>query len=192
MQLRFAAEPANGTTLVRSNLPQLAQMATGLKLDVATAPIQTPHAVYDLRASDVAAGKGLAAATLTSYRYLVGPSDAPVAAAEVLADAKGAAATVTGLNYGQFAPATARALTQVAALKAVATNSYEVRLLRYAAIPVMALWLVEDNGSDQIVYPLSPAPSVLKAETAYTPQDFLTALAPLTEARVKGDGQRVP
>jgi hypothetical protein len=100
MQLRFAAEPANGTTLVRSNLPHLAPMATGLKIDVATTPIQAPHAVYDLRANDVAAGKGLAAATLTSYRYLVGPSAAPVAAAEVLADAKGAAATVTGLNYG--------------------------------------------------------------------------------------------
>lgn len=92
MSLRYASEPTNGTLLVKQNLQRLVTRPNPLSekgVDVGSLAIQTPVAVYDLRADDIAAGKGLDAARFTSFRYLIGSADKPVAAAEVITDPSG-------------------------------------------------------------------------------------------------------
>jgi len=191
MPLRFAKEPNNGTSLVEKALNKLSTRTSPLSeraVDFSALQINQPQAVYDLHADAVAGGGGLESATFTGIRYLVGGGGANLAAAEVLVDGKGNATLVANLNYGQFVEATARALAQVATLAPVNSGSYEVRLLRFSAIALMALWLKSDPGGADIVYPLAPAPDVLKAEHSYSADDFVKAILPLAQQRAVKKG----
>ena len=149
MPLHFATEPKNGTALVQKALSKLATRPSPLSeraVDFNALQVQQPHAVYDLRADAIAHGDGLASAKASGFRYLIGTGGATVAAAEVLADANGNATLLANVNHGPYVEATARALAQVATLSAVGAGSYEVRLLRFSAIGLMALWLKPDAG----------------------------------------------
>ncbi len=186
MPLHFATEPKNGTLLVQKGLDKLSTRASplsGSAVNFSALQVQQPHAVYDLRADAVANGGGLASASASGIRYLVRDGGANIAAAEVLADATGTATLLANLNYGRYVEATARALEQVATLAPVKAGSYEVRLLRFSAIALMALWLKPDSGGADIIYPLAPAPDGLQAEQPYSADDFLKAILPLARKR---------
>ena len=192
MPLHFATEPKNGTALVQKALSKLATRPSPLSeraVDFNALQVQQPHAVYDLRADAIAHGDGLASAKASGFRYLIGTGGATVAAAEVLADANGNATLLANVNHGPYVEATARALAQVATLSAVGAGSYEVRLLRFSAIGLMALWLKPDAGGADIIYPLAPAPHGLQAERAYSVDEFLQAIVPLAQKRVGASGK---
>jgi hypothetical protein len=149
-----------------------------------TVTIKPSLAVYDLRADEVAAGRGLDSAHETEYHYLLSAGGAAVAAAEVHRDQAGAAAAlVANINYGPFVEATERALDSLSKRSDVQTGSYEARLLRFSAIYVMAIWLKADGGGTDLVYPL--AHDVLEAEKPYTAEDFLKAIVPLAKQRAE-------
>jgi hypothetical protein len=195
MPLHFAAEPINGSSLVHKGLGQLATRTSPLSargVDFGALQLSPPHAVYDLRADAVAKGGGLASATATGFRYLVKSGGASVAAGEVLADAGGAATLLANINYGPYVEATEKALTQAAKLPAVGAGSFEVRLLRFSAIAMMALWLKSDSGGADIIYPLDPAPLPLQAENPYSTADFIKAILPLAQKRAEKSGPSVP
>jgi acyl-CoA synthetase (AMP-forming)/AMP-acid ligase II len=192
MPLHFATEPKNGTALVQKALSKLATRPSPLSeraVDFNALQVQQPHAVYDLRADAIAHGDGLASAKASGFRYLIGTGGTTVAAAEVLADANGNATLLANVNHGPYVEATARALAQVATLSAVGAGSYEVRLLRFSAIGLMALWLKPDAGGADIIYPLAPAPDGLQAERAYSVDEFLQAIVPLAQKRVGASGK---
>jgi hypothetical protein len=71
----------------------------------------------------------------------------------------------------------------------VGAASYEVRLLRFSAIALMALWLKPDSGAADIIYPLAPAPDGLQAERAYAVDEFLAAIVPLAQKRIGSAGK---
>jgi hypothetical protein len=189
MPLHFATEPPkNGAALVEQGLTRLSKrpnVLSGRGVDFTKLQVQQPHAVYDLRADAVAAGGGLASATASGVRYMVDAGGTHVAAAEVVANPSGTGTILANLNYGRFVEATARAMTQTATLAAVSTGSYEVRLLRFSAIALMALWLKPDAAGSDIIYPLDPAPAGLQAEHPYSAGDFLKAIVPLAQKRVQ-------
>jgi hypothetical protein len=188
MPLRFAAGPANGIPLVQTGLRRLAARPSYLSSivsDFSSLQVSHPHPVYDLRADAIARGGGLETASLSGLRYLVEDGSATVAAAEVSMDGTGSATVLANLNYGPYVQATAQAVTEVATLTAVAAGSYEVRLLRFAAIYLMALWLKSDSGGADIIYPLAPAPPGLNAGQAYSPQDLVQIVRPLAQERVE-------
>ena len=53
----------------------------------------------------------------------------------------------------------------------------EARIVRIPALYVMALWLKDLDGDDDVVVPMAPAPPYLEANRPYTEQKFLKALA---------------
>ncbi len=196
MPLHFATEPRNGTALVFDGLNKISTRKSSplasRAVDFNALHVDQPHAVYDLRADVIAGGGNLTSASTTGFRYIVEGGGANVAAAEVLTDATGTATLLANLNYGPYVEATARALTQVATLASVSSGSYEVRLLRFSAIALMALWLKADSGGADIVYPLSPAPTGVQAEHAYSAEDFLAAIRPLAQKRAAKTSSMVP
>jgi len=196
MPLHFAPPPANGSTLVHAGLNRLSTRTSplsGTVVDFSALQLSQPHAVYDLRVAAVVAGRGLASATQTGFRYLVTGGDVAIAAAEVHAGTDGTATLLANINYGPYVEATAQALRQVAALPSVATAPYEVRLLRSAPIYLIALWLKPDSGTGDIIYPVAPAPPGLQAGQPYAEADFIRAILPLAEKRAaESDPRRVP
>jgi hypothetical protein len=152
-------------------------------VDFSALQIAQPHAIYDLRADAVANGGGLESAAFSGFRYLIAGGGATVAAAEVQADGAGNATLLANFNYGPFVEATAQALPRVTTLAPVSAASCEVRVLRFAAIGLMALWLKPDSGGADIVYPLAPAPAGLHAGQSYSSDDFIQAVLPLAQKR---------
>jgi hypothetical protein len=188
MTLHFATGPENGIALVQQGLSKLHLRADFLAtraIDFRTLQVSQPHAVYDLRADAIAGGAGLTSARLTGFRYLVqGGGGANIAAAEVLANATGTAPILANINYGPFVEATAQALARIQKLAAVNAGSYEVRLLRFSAIALMALWLKPDTGGADMIDPLAPAPAGLRAGQMYSAEDFVKAILPIVQKRI--------
>jgi hypothetical protein len=197
MPLHFAAEPVDGARLVKAGLARLANRPQPLPAGLVAAEVRSgqltpPHAVYDLRADEVAAGGGLETAHATAIRYLVETPNKTIAAAEVQTDSSGKATLLANLNFGPFVDATSRALTHLATLSQVAKGSYEARLLRFSAIPAMAIWLKAGAGGQDMVYPLAPAPAGLAAETPCSPADYLAAVLPIAKKRAAKTTVSVP
>jgi len=184
MSIRFAPEPKNGSTIVRAGLEKLAARRESLSsLAMEQATIEAPHAVYDLRADEIANGGGLETAHLSGFRYLVRKAGAAIAAAEVQTDQAGDASLLANVNYGPYVVASAMALNELSS-RALEEN-YEARLLRFAAIYLVAVWLKADTASADIVYPLQPTPAGIEAGRRYTVPQFLEAVVPLAQKRIR-------
>jgi hypothetical protein len=196
MPLRYAPEAPNAVALIRSGLSRLARRERGplqaraAGVDVQDMQIAPPHAVYDLRADEIARGGGLETARETGVRHLVQSAGSQVAAAELRTDQSGAANVLANVNFGPYVDATSRALNRLASLDQVRTGSYEARLLRFSAGMVMAIWLKPDSGGADIVYPLAPAPPPLEAERPYAAGEFLQAIRPIAEKRAASTSPR--
>lgn len=195
MPLHYDIGPQDGPAVVRSGLQRLANRNNQPNLDskaMATITVATPHAVYDLRADEIANGGGLETAHLTGFRYLVTKAGAPFAAAEVHGG-RGQALLLANLNYGPYVAATAGALADLARSNEAQQNVYEVRFLRFSAIYVAAIWLKSAAGGADVIVPLAPAPRGLEAGMHYSAENFLTAIRPLAQQRVnKTDSTKVP
>jgi hypothetical protein len=192
MPIRFAPEPRNASSIVRAGLDRLAVRESPLKIPqeaFSTLAMDSFHAVYDLRADEVAKGGGLETAHPTGFRYLVRSANAAIAAAEVHTDASGQASLLANLNYGPYVDATARAFNDLTATEPVRSGSYEARLLRFSAIYLVAIWLKADPPGSDIIYPLAPAPADLQAGRAYSVADFLRAIRPIAQKRTAATGK---
>jgi hypothetical protein len=145
--------------------------------------LAAPHAVHNLGLTDLEKPGRLADAPMTAWRYLVEEAGATVASAEVGVDAKGAVRGFDHLNEGPFAKATAAAQEAAAKLPQVRDGKVEARVIRIPALYVMALWLKDLDGDDDVVVPMAPAPPFLEANRPYSEREFLKALAGPAKAR---------
>jgi hypothetical protein len=139
--------------------------------------LASPHAVHNLRLADVAKPGRLADAPMIAWRYLVEEDGAAVASAEVGVDEQGDVRGFDHLNEGPFATATAAAEEAAAKLPQVRDGKVEARVIRIPALYVMALWLKDLDGDDDVVIPMAPAPPFLEANRPYTEREFLRAVA---------------
>ncbi|HSD02067.1 MAG TPA: hypothetical protein VLB81_06865 [Gaiellales bacterium] len=147
--------------------------------------LAAPLAVHNLRLSDLEKPGRLADAPMTAWRYLVEEAGATVASAEVSVDANGAVRGFDHLNEGPFVKATAAAQKAAAKLPQVRDGNVEARVIRIPALYVMALWLKNLDGDEDVVVPMAPAPAYLEANRPYTEQEFLRALAGPAKERAK-------
>jgi hypothetical protein len=143
------------------------------RADRARLAVALPHDVYAMGLDAIADGRGLDAARRVGRRCLVMEGDRPVAAAE-LSDPDGEGDLTT--TEGPFTDATARTVREVEAWPQVADGEYDLRLLRVPALYLMALWLKDRDGSQDLLIPLDPAPSGLEAGARYEEGDLLERL----------------
>ncbi len=142
-----------------------------------------PHAVYDLTLDRIAAGAGLEAAILTSYRHLVLGPEGVLGAAELRVgeDHETGQASV---QFGPFAAGLATALRAAESLAEIAGASFEVAVLRVSAVHLVALWLKRDAGGDDLLVPLPPAPDGVVAGKPITAAALMEWLRPRAASRL--------
>jgi hypothetical protein len=191
--------PRGGAAVLAANVTQLLrakQTPHGMKAEVHPEELHhsEPHPVYVATLDDLAAGKLLAAAKQTGWRYLLAQNDEVVAEAELTAavrgatGAKGAKAAkrgelaFAGLTHGPFTGATVDGLHAAERLPQVEKADYELRLLKVPAVYLVALWL--HGGNEDILVPLGQPPAGLKKNKAYTEAGVIRALR-ATVARTK-------
>ncbi len=143
-----------------------------------TRELALPHPVYDLRVTDIATGRGLEAAEETGSRHLVVEGDAAVAALEVSGPLASAGAEHLQVQTGPFAEATAAAVRLLEAHEAVQRASFEVRILRVAALHLVAVWLHALEGGEDLILALPPAPPDIRVDVPYSPAELLAVLLP--------------
>jgi len=128
----------------------------------------------------LAQGKLLEAARQTSWRYLLIQDNAAVAEAELSVGRRGAKGAAgrslefVGLTHGPFAAATIDALDAAERLPQVASDDYELRLLKIPAVYLVALWL--HGTREDILIPMGNAPGSLKSNQPYTESAVIAAL----------------
>ncbi len=152
--------------------PEYADRALG-GADPASLEAAVPHDVYTLGLEAVAAGEALDAAEPVGRRVLVMEGDRAIASAE-LADPDGGGGF--SATEGPYTEATADAVAEVETWPVVAGGEYELRVLRLPALYLMALWLKDRDGDDDLVVPLDPAPPGIEAGRGYSADELLGAL----------------
>src|SRR3569623_1932935 len=115
-----------------------------------------------------------------------------VAEAEVHVDTSGQAHLVANINYGPFVEESERAFAALASSPQVVGQTYEARVLRCAAIPVLAIWLKGDPERPDWVYPLPPAAPTITTGVLCTVQDFLQQIRPIARNRAASHRSSVP
>lgn len=178
MPLNLAGEPVGGPELIQSALGRLrargpVRLAAGGRAAVSAA---VPHPVFDLHLDELVAGAGLERVHPAGWRYLIMEGGRAVAAAEVDTDTGGNATAVSVVNTGPFVAATREGIQQAEALPDVQQGAFDLTLLRVAALYVIALWLKNSQGGDDIIIPLPPAPPYLTPGQTYRPEEFLQRL----------------
>jgi hypothetical protein len=169
----------------RSEAPGRARVRSLREVGAGGRRLSAPHAVHNLRLTDLTKHGRLADAPMTAWRYLVEEDGAAVASAEVGVDRTGNVRGFDHLNEGPFVQATAAAERAAAKLPQVRDGRVEARIVRIPALYVMALWLKDLDGDDDVVIPMAPAPQFLEANRPYTEREFLNALAGPARARAK-------
>jgi hypothetical protein len=149
--------------------------------------LAAPHPVYTLTLQDAVGQQSVDAATATAWRYLVQDGRKAIASAEALLRGPQEVESFSRFNEGPFVRSTERAIVMAESLPDVADGTYEVRVLQAPAVYVVALWLKDRRGDQDILIPLDPAPSELEAGQCYTDADFMAVLVRLAEEQGRFD-----
>ena len=164
MPLVFESPPADGLTVLKQGLHQVQQghqmlpLGGNAKTAIPPAPVvMQPHPVYNLGLDALAAGKGIEAAELVSWRYLIVEGATINKAAEIKVSPVGES-KFNSVNAGPAVAGTAAALAVAEQLPQTQQQSYDIRFLRIPAMSVQALWLHGQGRDDDkflLMHPLT-------------------------------------
>ncbi len=164
--------PSDSVRELNSALPRVTRsaaiMSNAVRSEALAPPVpRHPHRVYILLLPEILAGRGLAAARLVGWRYILMEGPQSVAAAEVNTNDTETEHSFALIHEGQGS----RSLEVLAGLEAlpqVRNTDYELRLLRIPALMTVALWLHADPGGADILTPLPPANQHFAQGEVYT------------------------
>ncbi|MGH9664788.1 MAG: hypothetical protein ACRD9L_10225 [Bryobacteraceae bacterium] len=171
MSIKTASAPEQSLTALHTtidrwvNEPASAPQAVSAGVNFATdegIEVRLPHPVYDLALQDLAAGKGLGAARIVSWRYLLTDGQVTISA-EVSAPANNAPHQLALLNRGPFVNSFVSTVDSAEKDTGIAVGDYEIALISIPGLYVMALWLRAPQTGKGAVIPLAPAPPELAA-----------------------------
>lgn len=196
MPLRAAEAPDRVLEEVRSTLNGFAKRGRFRTPSLARAradrvTLAVPHPVYTLSLQDLVDGRRLRDARLVAWRYLVEADRRPVASAEVVV-AEGKPPTFSQFNEGPFVQSTAAAIDELQRRPELEEASYELRALQIPALYVVALWLADQTGEQDLVRALEPAPDYLEPERLYPAGEFLETLVEPARAQLAFDSSPRP
>lgn len=136
-----------------------------------------PHKVFALALDDLAGGAGLEKAKLIGWRYLMSRHNIIAASVDVTCDPNGRNHCFAGVNEGPFNGATQETVIAASQKDLIKKGSYELSVLRIRELYVMALWLRDLNGANDVIVPLHPTHDSLQAGKAYSRSQFLRVMS---------------
>jgi hypothetical protein len=182
MPIRLAEPPRGALEAVQGTLLERAERSDFATRALRDAPLDelaltAPHPVYTLGLDALVGGQGLAGAELTGWRYLLQRGDSTIASAEVQAGGSGVDVSRLQVNEGPFVRATEAAVTRAEQLPELEGGTYELRLLRIPGAYVIAVWLAEEGGGEDVLIPIGDTPPEVEADRPYKPEELFSALA---------------
>jgi hypothetical protein len=197
MSLTFATPPPDGLAALKQGLEMIRaaqQLDPNGARDLALAATQSvtrPFPVYELGLDDLASGKGLEAAFLVAWRYLLAANDQIHQAAEIFPDPQSGGSRFGFLTTG-YVQGVEEAFRLAEQLPAVGKNPYEIRVLRAPALYVVALWLKDLQGDEDRFIVIPPAFAPVQVLHPYSTEELLALLHPLAAHKAPLERQVAP
>lgn len=177
MPLRFPTPASDIEEQVRNGVHTVSRAPGSRTPHLRGGPELTyPHQVFHLDLETLTANPELSAARAVGWRYLVNVGGQIVASAETAQVDPAGPQVFSQVNYGPFVASTERAINTLASSAIAEQDDLDARLLLVPALNAVALWAHGTNRD--ALLPLAPTPSDLDASRVYTPQEFMSALAP--------------
>ncbi|KAF2393446.1 hypothetical protein [Pseudomonas frederiksbergensis] len=180
MQLTYPKAPSNGVQTLRPALQAALQtQGFGINRQFANATpskisLSEAYRGYSLSLEDLSQGKGLKAAKVGDWHYLVFADGVTIADAQ-LADVRGHV-EFSSLNHGAMAAATVAALKLAEQSPQLQGKTVELRVLFVSAIHLVAIWLHADT--EDVLIPIEPTPKELAVTQLYSEAALLASLKP--------------
>lgn len=134
-----------------------------------------PHPVYVLLLPEILAGRGLSAAHLVGWRYLLMSGVDAIASAEVNTNESETQHVFASMNEGRANQATLEATADLERSPLVATGNFELRLLRIPSLMTVAIWLHGSQNAD-IITPIPPANPYFTQRRTYLQLEWEAAM----------------
>jgi hypothetical protein len=150
--------------------------------------VNVSHPVFFERLDDLAGGKGLSAAQESGRWNIVVAQSGDVYAE----DTEPGSTAVRSVIRGPLVTETLRLVDEVRRQNLSENIPRETRLLQIPGIYVFALWLKAPQDGDDLLMPMKPAPTALRAGVAYARSEFEAIVKPLAEARLRFDERPGP
>ncbi len=149
--------------------------------------LAAPHPVFNLGLDAIDAPDWISKVQMTGWRYFVTSGASVVAASEASTSGPEGAVKGTLTNEGPFVLGTEEALAICERSTEVSKGNFVLGMLRVPALYVVALWLRNDAGSDELdrFVPAAPTPTSLEANAIMTPSDFIDALRNLKASKAE-------
>jgi hypothetical protein len=160
MPIQLETPPPGFYDLVRQTLSRLSGSG-GAADTITNVPDPTklnsalPHRVFLLGADDIVKGRNLDQARFSGWRLLLQYGSRTTGAIEFTADPKGRNLRFSSLDAGPFALGTRQMVAGAEASDAVKQGSYQLRVVKAPSVYVMAVWLKDLVGKNDIVHPLA-------------------------------------
>jgi hypothetical protein len=136
-----------------------------------------PHPIYVVGLRDMASAGGLSKASLIGWRYLSVSGNERRFAVEVHQDPHGSGHRFAGLSHGPAVEALINVVEQVRIHQQNNSGVFTLSTLSIPTLDISAVWLRAQNGSDDLVDLVPPAPSYLTAwPHVYTGAQFENAV----------------
>jgi hypothetical protein len=147
--------------------------------------ITCPHQWYSMGLTDLAAGKLLSAAKMTTWRFILmrGTDAVGVATASDEITSRGNNIKFGSLFQTCFAKQTLAAICESGKSKRVQKQDYELRFLDAPAVYFISVWL--HSKSDDIIVPLPPTYGEIEAYHLYNESDIIDLLKPAIELSLR-------
>lgn len=131
-----------------------------------------PHKIYNLNRDQILAKKGLAAAQLVGWRYIVKDDANQFHVAEVSTNDASEKHSFNSFNEGAHLNGFLAQFNNFSHNEALTGSDYELNVLRIPSCYVMAIWLKEKAGKDLFIA-LEPLQAGFTAGHVYSSADFM-------------------
>jgi hypothetical protein len=145
-------------------------------------PEGLPQPIYVLHLSDIAAGKGLSAATHNAWRFYRGSAAGPAIAIEVGKTLRGRQPKMTSLSDGHGVQVTFQQVSRIEHFPPVRVADYELRRLKIPGA-LTAFWLKSHIEGKDLAVLIAGKLHGLKYMKPYSAERFLSTLRPIALAR---------
>lgn len=142
------------------------------------------HPIATVGLQDVLEKRGVDSLTVSAWRFLIGGSETPAAALEMMVGVGGEPPRIVSVNAGPFVDSTSSAISYAAKCTEAGASDFEVRMVRVPGLYMMALWLHSANAEPFFVV-LEPAPPGVEARHSYRWDDLVEALKGPAQERLK-------
>lgn len=189
MSIKMRKDPIEAKEMMRTNLsrmmakqafrtPNLSRLSRERTDRIPE--VQSALPTYNLGLEDLTRERDMKRAKEVGWRYLLKEDQEVIASVDILTK-RNEEPVFAQTNEGPYVRGMSKALTRVTEVDVVQRRDFEARVLTIPALRIVALWLKDDEGDEDIIMPIEPTPPPLVANREMSVEEFLEVVGKQAE-----------